>query len=124
MTYASLQMLQQAIEKVGKVDRAAVIKELQTGTFDTVIGKIKLENNLRQQFWWVGQWQDGEFYGVAPSSMDGAAPRSRRSRRGSRSMTESGQTEADMPEHASGDDESSRHTSPRDDCMSTSSSPG
>ena len=32
ITYASLQMLQQAIERVGKVDRAAVIKELQTGT--------------------------------------------------------------------------------------------
>ena len=45
-TYASLQMLQQAIERVGKVDRAAVIKDLQTGTFDTVIGKVKLENNM------------------------------------------------------------------------------
>ena len=31
ITYASLQMLQQAIERVGKIDRAAVIKELQTG---------------------------------------------------------------------------------------------
>ena len=35
VTYASLQMLQQAIERVGKIDRAAIIKELQTGTFDT-----------------------------------------------------------------------------------------
>ncbi|MFT3912493.1 MAG: hypothetical protein QM737_23905 [Ferruginibacter sp.] len=39
-------MLQQAIESVGKIDRAAIIKELQTGTFDTMIGKIKLENNM------------------------------------------------------------------------------
>ena len=31
---------------VGKIDRAAVIKEMQTGTFDTIIGKVKLENNL------------------------------------------------------------------------------
>ena len=46
VTYASLQMLQQAIERVGKIDRAAVIKDLQTGTFDTVIGKVKLENNM------------------------------------------------------------------------------
>ena len=45
VTYASLQMLQQAIERVGKIDRAAVIKELQTGTFDTIIGKIKLVKN-------------------------------------------------------------------------------
>ena len=36
VTYASLQMLQQAIERVGKIDRAAVIKDLQTGTFDTI----------------------------------------------------------------------------------------
>lgn len=72
VTYASLQMLQQAIEKVGKVDRAAVIKELQTGTFDTVIGKVKFENNLPTRYWWVGQWQGGEFYGVAPAANEGA----------------------------------------------------
>ena len=39
-------MLQQAIERVGKIDRAAVIKEIQTGTFDTIIGKVKLEDNM------------------------------------------------------------------------------
>lgn len=72
VTYASLQMLQQAIERVGKVDRAAVIKDLQTGTFDTVIGKVKLENNMPTQYWWVGQWQDGDFYGVGPSGNAGA----------------------------------------------------
>ena len=31
VTYASLQMLQQAIERVGKIDREAVIKDMQTG---------------------------------------------------------------------------------------------
>ena len=72
VTYASLQMLQQAIERVGKVDRAAVIKDLQTGTFDTVIGKVKLENNMPTQYWWVGQWQGGDFYGVGPSGNEGA----------------------------------------------------
>ncbi|UGV24777.1 twin-arginine translocation pathway signal protein [Rhodopseudomonas boonkerdii] len=72
VTYASLQMLQQAIERVGKVDRAAVIKDLQTGSFDTVIGKVKLENNMPTNYWWVGQWQDGEFYGVAPAANQGA----------------------------------------------------
>ena len=73
VTYASLQMLQQAIERVGK-DRAAVIKELQTGTFDTVVGKVKLENNLRVDSWQVGQWQNGEFYGIAPAKLSGAKP--------------------------------------------------
>ena len=72
VTYASLQMLQQAIERVGKVDREAVIKDLQTGTFDTVIGKIKLQNNMPTKYWWVGQWQGGEFYGVGPAANEGA----------------------------------------------------
>jgi branched-chain amino acid transport system substrate-binding protein len=74
ITYASLQVLQQAIERVGKVDRAAVIKEIQTGSFDTIIGKVKLEGGLLKDVWAVGQWQGGEFYGVAPSAMTGARP--------------------------------------------------
>jgi branched-chain amino acid transport system substrate-binding protein len=74
ITYASLQMLQQAIERVGKVDRAAVIKELQTGTFDTFLGPVKLEDNLYKQTWWVGQWQNGEFHGIAPTTLPGARP--------------------------------------------------
>ncbi|WP_341702408.1 amino acid ABC transporter substrate-binding protein [Ferrovibrio sp.] len=65
--YASLQMLEQAIERVGSIDRPAIIKELQTGTFDTVLGKIKLEDNMpKDAFWLIGQWQDGFYTGVAP----------------------------------------------------------
>jgi branched-chain amino acid transport system substrate-binding protein len=65
-------MLQQAIERVGSIDRAAVIRELQTGTFETVLGHVKLENNLYKETWWVGQWQNGEFHGIAPATMPGA----------------------------------------------------
>jgi branched-chain amino acid transport system substrate-binding protein len=67
--YASLQMLEQAIERVGKIDRPAIIKELQTGTFDTVLGKIKLVDNMppKGSFAYIGQWQKGVFAGVAPS---------------------------------------------------------
>ena len=72
VTYASLQMLQQAIERVGKIDRLAVIKELQTGTFETILGQVKLENNLYKENWWVGQWQNGEFHGIAPATLPGA----------------------------------------------------
>ena len=72
MTYASLQMLQQAIERVGKIDRAAVIKELQTGTFQTIVGPIKLKDNRFTEPWYVGQWQNGEYYGVAPATLPGA----------------------------------------------------
>jgi branched-chain amino acid transport system substrate-binding protein len=72
--YASLQMLEQAIERVGKIDREAIIKELQTGTFDTVIGKVKLENNIPvNAFPLIGQWQKGFFTGVAPSGPGMAA---------------------------------------------------
>ena len=74
ITYASLQMLQQAIERVGKIDRAAVIKELQTGTFETILGSVKLKSNLYTENWWVGQWQNGEFHGIAPATLPGARP--------------------------------------------------
>lgn len=72
LTYASLQMLQQAIERVGRIDRAAVIKELQTGTFQTIVGPIKFKNNLYTEAWLVGQWQNGEYYGIAPADRPGA----------------------------------------------------
>jgi len=72
VTYASLQMLQQAIERVGKIDRAAVVRELQNGTFDTILGRVKMEDNLYTQGWWVGQWQAGEFHGIEPGNLPGA----------------------------------------------------
>ncbi len=66
--YSSLQMLEQAIERVGKIDRAAIVKELQTGTFDTLIGKIKLVDNMpKDAFPLIGQWQKGFYAGVAPA---------------------------------------------------------
>ena len=74
ITYASLQVLQQAIERVGKIDRAAVIKEINSGTFDTIIGKVKLKDGMNQNFWEVGQWQNGEYTGIAPFSKEGAKP--------------------------------------------------
>ena len=67
-------MLQQAIERVGRIDRAAVIKELQTGTFQTIVGPIKFKDNRYADPWYVGQWQHGEYYGVGPASKPGAHP--------------------------------------------------
>jgi branched-chain amino acid transport system substrate-binding protein len=72
VTYASLQILEQAIERVGKIDNAAIIKEIQTGSFDTVAGTIKFDRNVNTNVWWAGQWQNGEFHGLAPSTMAGA----------------------------------------------------
>lgn len=71
ITYASLQMLQEAIRRVG-LDREAVAQELSTGTFDTVLGETKLEGNRLRQLWLVGQWQGGNLVGVAPSDRPGA----------------------------------------------------
>lgn len=72
--YTTLQVLQQAIERVGKIDRAAVTQEIRTGTFDTIIGPVKLENQMLTKLWYVGQWQNGEFYGIAPANRAGAKP--------------------------------------------------
>ena len=72
VTYSSLQMLHQAIERVGKVDRAAVIKELSSGTFDTVYGKVKLVENRFLDVFQTGQWQGGEYYGIGPARLAGA----------------------------------------------------
>ena len=72
-TYAGLQALQQAIERVGEIDRAKIIEELKTGTFKTILGDMKLEGNRLTKLWWVGQWQGGEYKGIAPANMPGAA---------------------------------------------------
>jgi len=74
ITYASLQVLQQAIERVGKIDREAVIKEINTGSFDTIVGKVKLVDNLYKGIWAVGQWQGNDFYGIAPKQDGVRAP--------------------------------------------------
>ena len=72
VTYASLQMLEQAIGRVG-LDHGALANELSSGTFDTIIGSVTLEDNqLRDNLWWVGQWQGGQFQGVMPTAAPGS----------------------------------------------------
>jgi branched-chain amino acid transport system substrate-binding protein len=72
VTYASLEVLGQAIGRAG-LDREAVAKEIATGSFDTVLGTIKLEDNQLRQLWWTGQWQDGTFVAVNPADRTGAS---------------------------------------------------
>ncbi len=73
-TYASLEILQQSIEAVG-LDRAAVTEHIRTSTFDSVLGPITFgAHNNNDAFWTVGQWQDGQFKGVASRGRDGAVP--------------------------------------------------
>ncbi|UYO01260.1 MAG: amino acid ABC transporter substrate-binding protein [Devosia sp.] len=72
ITYASLEMLQEAIKRRG-LDREAVSEELSTGTFETVLGETKLEDNQLRQLWFGGQWQDGNFVAIAPADREGAS---------------------------------------------------
>jgi branched-chain amino acid transport system substrate-binding protein len=61
MTYASMEMLEQAITAAGSLDKAAVIDKLKTMTFKTVMGDMSLAGNVNQKFWTVGQWQGGKY---------------------------------------------------------------
>ncbi len=72
MTYAGLEMLEEAIKRVG-LDRDAVAEELSTGTFTTILGETKLENNQLRDLWWTGQWQSGVFVAIEPSGRKGAS---------------------------------------------------
>jgi branched-chain amino acid transport system substrate-binding protein len=37
-----------------------------------VVGTIKLENNINEKYWTVGQWQNGVFYGIESTGKEGA----------------------------------------------------
>lgn len=62
--YSSLQVLEQAIEGVGTLDRQAVTEYLKNNSFDTVMGEWTFENQQITNYWTVGQWQNGDFYGL------------------------------------------------------------
>jgi len=64
-------MLAQSVERVG-LDHEKLAQELSTGTFSTIIGDVKLEDNQLRDLWWVGQWQNGTFVAVNPADKDGA----------------------------------------------------
>jgi branched-chain amino acid transport system substrate-binding protein len=73
MVYASFQILEQAIEAVGSLDKAAVSEHIANNSFETVMGTIAWdENNNNAAYWTVGQWQDGVFKGVASTGREGA----------------------------------------------------
>jgi len=73
LTYAGLQALQQAIEQVGSLDRAAVVRTLNVSVFDTVAGPLRFDQHVLKDGWLVGQWQSGVFRGITPSQLNGAA---------------------------------------------------
>lgn len=73
------QVIQQALERVGKFDRKAVAEEIKNGTFQTIMGPVKLTGNAFLGNWLVGQWQrqpDGslEYVALMPRDRSGVEP--------------------------------------------------
>jgi branched-chain amino acid transport system substrate-binding protein len=64
-------VLPQAIEQVGEVDRAKITDAIKNGTFKTILGDTKLDGGVLRKVWFVGQWKNGEYVGVAPADMPG-----------------------------------------------------
>jgi len=62
--YTFLQILEQAMEGVGEVDRAKITAYLKSHTFKTIIGEVDIRNQKLNRYWTVGQWQDGFFHAV------------------------------------------------------------
>jgi branched-chain amino acid transport system substrate-binding protein len=75
VTYASLQVLEQAIEKAGTLDRKKVLDTIvNDGPWQTIVGPVDLKTHIRGKQWGVGQWQGGQFVGIAPADLHGAKP--------------------------------------------------
>jgi branched-chain amino acid transport system substrate-binding protein len=73
--FASLQVLQQAIEKVGSLDRKKIRDVIATATFTTVAGPYKFVDGFNiQSPGEIGQWQNGEFEVVAAKEKRTAQP--------------------------------------------------
>jgi branched-chain amino acid transport system substrate-binding protein len=73
--YASVQILEQAIEKVGSLDRAKIRDTIASETFPTVIGPVKFVGGFNiQSPGEIGQWQKGEFEVVAAKEKRTASP--------------------------------------------------
>jgi branched-chain amino acid transport system substrate-binding protein len=73
--YASGQVLEQAIEAAGTLDPIAVKEAMDTTEFNTILGTFRFENNFNPVYpGQVGQWQNGEFEIIAPTSARTAEP--------------------------------------------------
>jgi branched-chain amino acid transport system substrate-binding protein len=64
--WAGLEILQQAVEKVG-LDRKALRAHIANSEFNTILGKIRFTRGENASIpGTVGQWQNGEFEVVWP----------------------------------------------------------
>lgn len=75
MVYASLQVLERAVEMAGSIDRPKIREIIASETFQTIIGPVKFVNGFNiHSPGEVGQWQKGEFEVVAAKEKRTAAP--------------------------------------------------
>ncbi len=73
--YSAMQVIEQAIEKSGTLDRKKIRDFIANNTFDTVIGPVRYENQINVQSpGEVGQWQNGAFEIVAGKEKRTAKP--------------------------------------------------
>jgi branched-chain amino acid transport system substrate-binding protein len=73
--YAVCQVLEQAVESVGRVDHAALRGRLLTGDFDTVMGRIKFKpDGLPDVTMQLSQWVGGELRVVYPPAEQTGSP--------------------------------------------------
>ncbi|CAN6484066.1 unnamed protein product [Victoria cruziana] len=72
LIHSTLNILKEAIERAGTLDREAVIEEIRKGSFNTPNGVISYKDQQWSDVWCVGQWQGGEFNGLAPVAKPGA----------------------------------------------------
>jgi branched-chain amino acid transport system substrate-binding protein len=74
-SYAAGQILEQAIEKVGSLDRKKLRDCIASETFQTIIGPVKFEGIFNVlSCGEIGQWQKGEFEVVAAKDKRTAQP--------------------------------------------------
>jgi len=62
--YANNQLLTQAIEGAGTMDREAIAQHIKTHTYKTMLGEYDMRNQLLNRLYTVGQWQNGWFHAV------------------------------------------------------------
>jgi branched-chain amino acid transport system substrate-binding protein len=73
IVYSSLQMLQQSLERIGKVDHDAIAKHMSENSFKTVLSdNMRLTNRIYADMIQIGQYQNGEFWPLEPRNALGA----------------------------------------------------
>jgi branched-chain amino acid transport system substrate-binding protein len=72
--YSAVEVVQQAIERVGEIDRPKIRDEISKGKFQTIWGELHYADQRCANPWAVGQWQGGEMVGVFPKDKSGAKP--------------------------------------------------